>query len=224
MKNTTKILFAIIFLSVIGVSGFVNAANSNVYISPSTTSKNAGSVFSASVRVNPQGDKVCAVEGTLVLNNLTCQSIALSTDVMAQSTPTCSNPYYLIGIPGCTTTDKAILTVAVKGQAAGTASIGQTNVDIIGEGISLGSTSVSGNYTISAAPVTQTPEVTTQPTTTQPQPEVTQTPEEQPAETQPTNLEQASLASTNFNYAYLWIGLIILVVIAIIYFIIKRKK
>jgi len=162
MKNTkTKIILSVvIFLSVIGFVGTVDAAGASLYVSPAALTKTAGNAFSVSVGLNASGNKVCAVEGTLVFNNLTCQSIAVASDVMAQSSPTCSNPYFLIGIPNCTTSDKALLTVSVKAGSAGTASISPAGVDIIGEGASVGSTSTSGNYTINAIPkpVTTTPE------------------------------------------------------------------
>jgi hypothetical protein len=42
--------------------------------------------------------------------------------------------------------------VSAKAGSAGTASISFTGVDLIGEGISVGSASISGNYTINAVP------------------------------------------------------------------------
>lgn len=154
MKNTkTKIiLLAIIFSAVIGFVGTANAAGASLYISPATLTKTAGDTFNVSVGFNASGNKVCAVEGTLVFNNLTCQSITMAGDVTPQSSPTCANPYFLIGVPSCTTADKVLLTVLVKAGSASTASIGLTSVDIIGEGVSVGSASVSASYTISAVP------------------------------------------------------------------------
>jgi len=162
MKNikTKIILSAIIFLSVVGFVGTAIAAESSLYISPASITKTAGNTFSASLGLTASGNKVCAVEGTLVFNNLTCQSITVASDIMVQSSPTCSNPHFLIGIPNCTTSDKALLTVSVRAGSAGTASISATGVDIIGEGSSVGSTSTKGNYTINAIPkpVTTTPQ------------------------------------------------------------------
>ncbi|PJA01760.1 hypothetical protein COX74_01025 [bacterium (Candidatus Gribaldobacteria) CG_4_10_14_0_2_um_filter_41_16] len=154
MKNTkTKIILsAIIFSAVIGFVGTANAAGASLYISPATLTKTAGDTFNVSVGFNASGNKVCAVEGTLVFNNLTCQSITMAGDVTPQSSPTCANPYFLIGVPSCTTADKVLLTVLVKAGSASTASIGLTSVDIIGEGVSVGSASVSASYTISAVP------------------------------------------------------------------------
>ncbi|MFH1749922.1 MAG: hypothetical protein ABH837_03470, partial [bacterium] len=105
-----------------------------------------------------------------------CQSITVAGDVMSQSSPTCSNPYFLIGVPSCTTVDKILFTMSVKAENTGTASISLTSVDVIGEGASLGSASISGNYTINAVPASvYTPELTPMPTP-EPTPEEVETP------------------------------------------------
>jgi len=150
MKNTkTKIILsAIIFLSVAGFAGIVFAAGPFLYVSPASLTKTVGSTFGASIGVNASGSKVCAVEGTLVFNNLSCQSITLASDATPQSSPTCSNPHFLIGVPSCTTADKVLFTVSVKAGNAGTASISFTGVDIIGEGVSISSSSIGGSYTL----------------------------------------------------------------------------
>ena len=152
MKNTKRkiILSTIIFLSIAGFVGTVDAASSSLYVSPASLTKTAGDTLSASAGVDASGSKVCAVEGTLVFNNLSCQSITVASDVTPQSLPTCSNPYFLLGVPSCTTANKIFLTVSARAGNAGTASISFTGVDIIGEGASLGSASTVGNYTINA--------------------------------------------------------------------------
>jgi len=211
MKNTkTKIILsAIIFLSVIGFVGTVDAAGASLYVSPATLTKTAGNSFSVSVGLNASGNKVCAVEGTIVFNNLSCQSITVASDVMAQSSPICSNPHFLIGIPNCTTSDKILLTVSVKG-------------------VSVGSASTSGNYTINAVP---TPKSTEQVT----QPEVQQEATIPSQEVIPENniAQTAALGATPAAYSFfgwvwaniIWIIVILLVLVAI-YFIIRkiRKK
>jgi len=155
MRNITKkiILSTVIFLSVMGFVNRVNATEASLYISPTSLTKNTGDTFNISIGFNALSNKVCAVEGTLVLNNLSCQSIAVASDVIAQSSPTCSNLHFLIGIPNCTTLDKNIISISVKSGSVGTSSINVTSVDIIGEGSSAGSTSASGNYTINSIPV-----------------------------------------------------------------------
>lgn len=154
MRNikTTVILSAIVLLSVIGFVGSVDAAGPSLYISPASLTKTVGNIFSASMGLNASGNKVFAVEGTLVFNNLFCQSITVTDGLMAQSVPTCSNPHFLIGIPNGTSLDKTLLTLSVKAVNAGVASVGLTGVDIIGEGVSIGSAATGGNYTINAVP------------------------------------------------------------------------
>ena len=109
MKNikTKIILSAIVLLSVVGFAGIVEAAS--LYVSPASAQKNTGEIMNISVRVNPSGKNVCLVEGKVIFNNLSCQSITVSRGLMAQSNYSCSNPYFLIGIPGCSLTDKNIL-------------------------------------------------------------------------------------------------------------------
>ena len=239
-KNTkTKIILsAIIFLSVVSFVGIVNAAGASLYVSPASLTKTAGNTFSVSVGFNASGSKVCAVEGTLVFNNLSCQSITVASDVMAQSSPTCSNPHFLIGIPNCTTSDnKTLLTLSVKAGNVGTASISPTAVDIIGEGASIFTAFVGGNYTITAPVVVQQPVaqpkepsvVKTQPEETQETPKV-ETPTQQPTqvnnEEPSTAGQQASLATAS-PARTITIVIIVLLAIAIIgggWYMLSKKK
>ena len=238
MKNIkTKIILSAVFLSIIGFSGAVNAAGASLYVSPASITKTAGNIFDVSVGANASGNKVCAVEGMLVFNNLTCQSITVASDAMAQSSPTCSNPYFLIGIPNCTISDKALLTVSVKAGSAGKASISPSGVDIIGEGVSLGSASISGNYTINAVSTT-TPKPTPTPTTTptqqvaQPEPETPQnveTPAQQATQENnlPVSTGMASLIATNPVWAnVVWALLAIVIIFFVVYgiYLITKKK
>ncbi|MFH1319797.1 MAG: hypothetical protein ABII90_03980 [Bacteroidota bacterium] len=149
--KTTIILSAVVLSSVIGFAN-VDAAGPFLYVSPASLTKTVGNIFSASVGLNASGSKVFAVEGTLVFNNLSCQSITVADGLMAQSAPTCSNPHFLIGIPNGTTSDKTLVSVSVKAGNAGAASIIPASVDIIGEGVSIGSAATGGNYTINAVP------------------------------------------------------------------------
>ena len=214
MKNikTKIILSAIVLLSVVGFVGTANAAGPSLYVSQANFTKTPGSTFSVSVGVTESGSKVCAVEGTLVFNNLTCQSITVSgdADIVVQSSPTCSNPHFLIGIQNCTTSDRVLLYTSVKAGVAGTASISPTGVDIIGEGASVGSASTGGSYTINALPVVQPqtppaqqPKVTK--TTTLKTGQTVTTPEAT-ATTPETNNLQASLAGATGSSFLMAIG------------------
>ncbi|MBU4338440.1 hypothetical protein KKB43_00210 [Patescibacteria group bacterium] len=202
MKNTKIkiILSAIIFLSVAGFAGTAAAAGSSVYVSPASLTKTVGDIFNVSVGVSTSGSKVCAVEGTLVFNNLSCQSITVDGNVTPQSVPTCSNPYFLIGVPSCSTADKVLFAVSAKAGSTGAASISFTGIDIIGEGVSVGTASVSGNYTINAIlTATLTPAPTATPktaSTATPTPKTTPKPTVLPTSTPtPVSSEQPAISA-----------------------------
>ncbi|MFA5878469.1 MAG: hypothetical protein WC845_03845 [Candidatus Staskawiczbacteria bacterium] len=225
MKNikTKIILSAIIFLSAISFVGIANATGASLYVSPASITKTAGDTFTVSVGFSASGNKVCAVEGTLVFNNLSCQSITVASDVMAQSSPTCSNPHFLIGIPNCTTLDKTLLTVSIGAGSAGPSSTSVTGVDIIGEGASVGSASTVGNYTITAPVVAEQKEPVTQKVVTQ---KVEQKEEVAPnngqvvaqgqEESTPDNLGLASLMGTTKN-TNIWLLLLVAIIIGLGY-------
>jgi len=247
MKNPEiKIIFsAIIFLSVIGFVGTVNAAGASLYVSPTNLTENVGDIFSASVGFIASGDNICAVEGTLVFNNLSCQNITVVSDVVEQSSPTCSNPHFLIGIPNCTTLDKNLLTVSLEAGNTGVASISFTGVDIMGEGASVGSASTNGNYTINAVLI-QTPKtvVIPRPTTvktpkdvvTQPTQQVTQqptqqatTPTEQMAQEPFAEGQQASLVTASPTRTITIVMIVLLAILVLVigggwYMYSKKKK
>ncbi len=153
MKNIKLqlILSAAICLSTIGIVGTVFAAAASVSVSPASLTKSAGDIFKVSLGLDAAGNNVYAVQGTLVFKNLSCQSITVAEGLMSQSVPTCSKPYFLIGIPKGTTSTKTLMSVSVKAEAAGLASVISTSTDVIGEGVSVASAVVGGNYTIIAA-------------------------------------------------------------------------
>lgn len=243
MKNIKikSVLLAIVFLSVMSFVGTVDASGASVYVSPANLTKTVGDIFNVSVGFNASGNKVCAVEGTLNFKNLSCQSITVASGFMTQATPTCSNPYFMIGIPNCSTTDKVLMTVLVKAGDAGIASISPTSVDVIGEGSSAGTGSIAGNYTINAvvapAPVitpTPAPIVTPTPTAvTKPIQKVTKTIKSanQLAETpvQQENTENnlaasAGATSSTTGSTVLWVSLIAVVILGAVYGIYYFKK
>lgn len=149
-NNINKILFGILIAIVFAsISSTVLASTiPSVYVTPTEITKNVGEVFSASVNVSASDSKVYAVEGTIDFKNLICDSITVAPGLMAQTTPTCAKPYFLIGIPNGTNKDTSVVDIKVKGASVGPANINITNVDIIGEGKSIGTKSTGGNYTI----------------------------------------------------------------------------
>ena len=148
-KNKIKILLfigALIFG--FGFYYLAEAAAPSIYVSPATLTKNVGEMFDISVGVNPNGNKVCVVEGKLILDKLFCRTVKVEEGLLAQSSPSCEDLYFLIGIPGCTTSDKTLFTVTVKAGSARMATANFTRIDIIGEGVSISSAFSGGSYTL----------------------------------------------------------------------------
>jgi hypothetical protein len=149
-----------ILIAVFGFANSIEAANPSIYVSPTSLSKKVGDVFDISVEINPAGEKVCMVEGKLVLDKLSCQSVSPNSDLMASpdNKLACSNLYFSLGIPTCTTENKILFTVTVKAKDAGTAIANFSGVDIIGEGVSVPSTFSGGTYTLTVSEEEVVPE------------------------------------------------------------------
>jgi len=156
LKNKNTILiFGIIGILTIGVgfSNSVEAANPSIYVSPASQNKEVGDIFDISVKVNPGGEKVCVVEGKLLLNKLDVQDIKMATNegIFPQTSPSFSNGFYfLLGIQGCATQDKTLFTARVKAKSVGSAEVSFQSVDIIGEGVSISSDFSSGTYNLTS--------------------------------------------------------------------------
>ena len=165
MNKKIILLSTLILISVVALGQSVHAASSILSVSPATASKTVGTTFNVSVKVDPQGNKVCVVKGTLSFTNLTCQSITLASGIMAAVSPTCASPSFTLGIPTCTTAVQNMLTVSVKGNNAGQANASVAGAKVIGAGTAVVFTANGGTYNITAVPV-PTPTPTTTPTTT----------------------------------------------------------
>ena len=73
----------ILILGIVGVLIFGNQIalaqdSPSVFVSPANLTKNVGEDFDLAIKVNPAGQKVCAVEGQLVLSKLTVQEIKVA--------------------------------------------------------------------------------------------------------------------------------------------------
>lgn len=156
-KNKIKISFMLL-APLFFFAGIVSA-ESSLYVSPETLTVNTNSNITSYVSVIPNGEKVCVVKGSLSFNNLDCKSIVMAEGLMAQKVPTCSDPNFTLGIPTCTLVNKNLFTVQSNTKNSGTANISLINLNIIGEGVSVGSKSNNVNYTVNAP---QKPEVVTQ--------------------------------------------------------------
>ena len=145
MKKYKKKILTLGFIGILilgfGVWSPVKAADSSIYVSPTQANKEIGDTFNIFIKVNPSGQKVCAVEGKLNLSKVSCQKITMGTGVNAQTSPSCDDLSFLLGVQGCTTDDKTLFTVTVKAKTVGIGTANFTGVDIIGEGVSLSTAS-----------------------------------------------------------------------------------
>ena len=156
VKNFLTGMKKIIFTSIIMVIGFfaggqnVFASNAILLVQPSSASNTAGEPFNISVQVDPTGNNVCVIKGTINLNNLICQNITVENGLIAQTVPTCATPNFTIGIPKCTSASQKLFSVSVKGDQVSQSSLSFTGVKIIGAGVDVAFSSQTGNYDITA--------------------------------------------------------------------------
>ena len=211
------------------LSQSVYADNSSLSVLPAIASKTVGATFNVSVSVNPQGNQVCVVKGTLNFNNLTCKGITVASGLMPQTTPTCLNPNFTLGIPRCTTAIENILTVSVKGGSVGQATASLSNAKVIGVGVLIPSSLNGGTYNIIESAVQATPLPTVESNqaleaaTSTPTPSVS--PEVTPVNSVPANVGTAGLLSV--AEPYFWPLLIIFIIIVIgyiIYWFVSKKR
>ena len=151
-NNTILILGFIGFIGVLiigfGVCSKAQAADASIYISPEQANKDTGDVFDIFVKINPDKQKVCVVEGKLNLSKLSCEKITMGSNISAQTSPSCDNLNFTLGIQGCTTNVKTLFTIKVKAKSAGSATANLTGVDVIGEGVPVSFVASNGAYTI----------------------------------------------------------------------------
>jgi len=195
-KNKIKISFMLL-APLFFFAGIVSA-ESSLYVSPETSTVNTNSSITSYVSVIPNGEKVCVVKGSLSFNNLDCKSIVMAEGLMAQKVPTCSDPNFTLGIPTCTLVNKNLFTVQSNTKNSGTANISLINLNIIGEGVSVGSKSNNVNYTVNAPQkpkvVTQEPKVIVEEVEDSEIEVIEEVPEEVTEEFKETDLQKASLS------------------------------
>jgi hypothetical protein len=228
--NSKKIilLIALTLVGILGTSQMALAATPTLSATPSSLNKNVGETFYIAVNLIPQGENVCVVKGTINFNNLTCKGITLNSGLMVQTTPTCANPKFVVGIPGCTNAAKNILTVSVAGTNYGQAKLSFTDVKVIGEGKDNASDLKEGTYNIASVQASQTVTPENQDDAQIAGDEQTSNIDQQVngAEVIPTDVGAASLSSI-LDYKYFWPLLIIFIILCIgygIYYFINKKK
>ena len=152
MKEYKNGISTLVFIGILiigfGAWNTVKALDSSIYVSPAQLNKEIGDTFDISVKVSPKGQKVCLVEGKMNLTKLSCQKVVTGSGISVQSSPSCDDLSFLIGIQGCTIQDKTLFTVTVKANSSGTATASFSGVDIIGEGVSISSAFSNGIYTL----------------------------------------------------------------------------
>ena len=161
MKKIT-ITSIIVFISMLLGSQLAFASNAILSVSPSASTSTVGSVINAIIKIEPTGNNVCVVKGTINFAGLSCQSVTVANGVMAQTVPTCAEPNFTIGIPKCASSTQNLLSVSVKGTQVGQGVISFSGVKVIGAGSDVVSNSLSGNYNIVAV-VQSIPEKVEQP-------------------------------------------------------------
>ena len=156
MKRHKKIILS---LSIVAILVFsfsfgqtARAADTSIYISPAEASKKAGDIFDISVMVDLSGKNICAAEGKINLSGLSCQKITIGSGISSQTSPSCDNLNFLLGIQGCTSAKKELFVIRVKMGSKSPATAKITNIDIIGEGVPLSYIAHDGRYTIALAP------------------------------------------------------------------------
>ncbi len=231
------IFSSLALLLVFGLAGTAQAATASLYLSPSSVSKTVGDFMNITVGIAPAENNVLAVEGSLVFNNLNCESIVVANDIVAQAYPTCENSHFLLGISSGTTVNKNLFTVTVKAGTAGMAGVSFTGVDIIGAGVSLSSAATNGNYTINAlselppaevkpAEETTPAKSTTKPTAIQPVevlPEISSTTDTEPGGevlgekvfAEPESVAAPTPIKNNFGIIKIIIALVVIMVLVI---------
>lgn len=195
-KNKIKISFMLL-APLFFFAGIVSA-ESSLYVSPETLTVNTNSNITSYVSVIPNGEKVCVVKGSLSFNNLDCKSIVMAEGLMAQKVPTCSDPNFTLGIPTCTLVNKNLFTVQSNTKNSGIANISLIDLNIIGEGVSVGSKSNNVNYTVNAPQkpevVTQDPKIIIEEVEDSEIEVIEEVPEEVTEEFEETDLQKASLS------------------------------
>lgn len=231
-KSQIKILISVALLLVLVFAGKTLAAGDYLYTSPATGSVNTGASINTSIMASTSGDKICAIQGSVVFNNATCQSIVLASRIMAQTSPTCSNPNFVLGIPGCATSNTKLFTISSVAGNPGSASISFTNVNLVGTGVSVGNASLAANYTINALPkpTTQKQNIATAPKTTITK-QLAQAKKPKAATSTTSTVSKntnvgalALIGDTLTNPTILWVVIVMLLIFDVAYFTSGRAK
>ena len=154
-RITLSLIMIIGGLLVLGPIAYAGSAILSV--SPLSATSTVSIPFNISAKIEPAGNKVCVVKGTINFDNLSCQNITLASGLMAQTIPTCDAPSFTIGIPKCASASQNLFSVSVKGNAVGKGSLSFSGAKVIGAGTDVAFTLQNSDYEI--IPVVQEQEV-----------------------------------------------------------------
>lgn len=151
-KNYSIIVSVLLGSAIMGMATFARAESGwGLSLSGGGSVHAQGASFTTTLSLTaPSGRALDTVEGTLSFDGLTCQDVTLSSDVVAQTLPTCENPYFLVGIPGGTTLTKDLFVVRMKGARQGGAHLSVSSVDILSSGASFSREGVTNTFSITA--------------------------------------------------------------------------
>lgn len=179
-KFSLKILFRLIFYVVViwAILLTSNAYAATLQMSPSTGTYSAGQTFSTTVKVQPSGQNINAVEATLKFDPKVLSVVSVSKDGSAFSLwtvePTFSNSAGTIsfggGSPKPFTAVSGLINVTFRAVADGSGTVNFSTASVLaadGKGTDVYQTSSGATYTIAAGavPVTPKPTETPKPTT-----------------------------------------------------------
>ena len=150
-KKHKKIILGIATLALLINFNFVEASTPLLNAWSTSMDREVGDTFDIFVNINPVGEKVCVVEGTINLSNLSCQKITVSDGIQSRIYPSCEDLSFSLGIKGCSTESKTLFTVNVKADSAGSNPVNFSNVDILGAGVSLPFISIDAEFAISSS-------------------------------------------------------------------------
>lgn len=168
IRSFIKVLFAA-FLLLVLYTFSPNAFAADVLITPASGSYSTGQTFTATIQVAPNGDSVNAVEAQLSFDTSVLSVVSLSKTGSVFSLwttePEFSNTAGTISFGGGSPTpfssQSTLLTVTFRATAEGQGAVSYTSASALaadGLGTDVLEASVGGNYTVTAATVTPTPE------------------------------------------------------------------
>lgn len=149
MEKLNKNLLILLFLSfAFLLSKETQAVTASLWISPKSQSHSLEEEFDISLGITPNEGSVDALQGDLILENLSCKSLSLAEGISAVTMPSCSNLKFVLGIQGGTASQKTLFKLRVKGVGEGTAKVTPKVTEVYSMGNLVNFTQEGALYTI----------------------------------------------------------------------------